>query len=233
MTAPRPPCDRLEKLFHRRKSWMLHQLAERLGYALISVRRFLKQIGYFRSYTHNGKWYTLRDAPDFDRDGLWHFSKHGTLTTTIGYLVGRSPAGLSASELTQKLQHPCHAVLTQLHQAGRLDRLQLAGQFRYLAPDQELNARQREQAAGASPPTPTHSLSTQAALWVLVEDIKDPGLSFEQISSPTHVPCNSDRSRLGVEAQPQDINIPTTTTAAKVKCFLIFQVLSVNVFLGA
>ena len=187
MTASRPPCDRLEKLFHRRKSWMLHQLAERLGYALISVRRFLKQIGYFRSYTHNGKWYTLRDAPDFDRDGLWHFkgigfSKHGTLTTTIGYLVGRSPAGLSASELTQKLQHPCHAVLTQLHQAGRLDRLQLAGQFRYLAPDQELNARQREQAAGASPPTPTHSLSTQAALWVLVEYIKNPGLSFEQIS---------------------------------------------------
>jgi len=47
MTAPRPPCDRLEKLFHRRKSWMLHQLAERLGYALISVRRFLKQIGYY------------------------------------------------------------------------------------------------------------------------------------------------------------------------------------------
>ena len=144
-------------------------------------------IGYFRSYTHNGKWYTLRDAPDFDRDGLWHFkgigfSKHGTLTTTIGYLVGRSPAGLSASELTQKLQHPCHAVLTQLHQGGRLDRLQLAGQFRYLAPDQELNGRQREQAAGAQPPNPTHSLSTQAALWVLVEYIKDPGLSFEQIS---------------------------------------------------
>jgi hypothetical protein len=41
---------------------------------------------------------TLRDAPRFNRDGLWRhkdigFSKHGSLTATIGYLVGRSPSG--------------------------------------------------------------------------------------------------------------------------------------------
>ncbi len=188
MPPPRLPSDRLEKLFHRRKCWMLDQLAEALGYALISVRRFLKQIGYFRSYTHNGKWYTLRDSPEFDRDGLWHykgigFSKRHTLTATIAHLVGRSPAGLSASELTQKLQHSCHAVLTQLHKAGRLDRLPLAGQFRYLAADQELNRRQREQAALVQPPSPMTSLSTPTALWVLVEHIKHPGLSFEQLAS--------------------------------------------------
>lgn len=187
MAPQRLPSDRLEKLFHRRKCWMLDQLAEALGYALISVRRFLKQIGYFRSYTHNGKWYTLRDSPRFNREGLWHhkgigFSRHGSLTATIGYLVGRSPAGLSASQLAQKLEHPCHAVLTQLHKAGQLDRLQIAGQFRYLATAQELNRRQREQAA-ASVPSPRSSLSTQAALWVLVQYIKNPGLSFEQIAA--------------------------------------------------
>jgi hypothetical protein len=64
-----------------------------------------------------------------------------------------------------------------------LDRLQLAGQFRYLAADRELNRRQREQAALVQPPSPTASLSTQAALWVLVEYIKNPGLSFEQIAT--------------------------------------------------
>ena len=182
------PSERLKKLFHRRTCWMLEQLAQSLGYALISVRRFLKQIGYFRSYTHNGKWYTLRDSPDFDRDGLWHyrgisFSKQGSLTATIQYLVGRSPAGLAASELNQKLQHPCHAVLTQLHKASQLDRLHIAGQFRYLAADPQLNRRQREQAASGQGLGPTTSLSTQTALWVLVEYIKNPGLSFEQIAA--------------------------------------------------
>src|SRR6266446_3702134 len=191
MPPQQPPSTRLEKLFHRRKCWMLGQLAEALGYALISVRRFLKQIGYFRSYTHNGKWYTLRDSPDFNRDGLWQhkqigFSKHGPLTATIAYLVARSPAGLSASQLTQKLQHPCHAVLTQLHKAGQLDRVQLAGQFRYLASDPQLNGRQREHALWVQPPGPTTSLSTQTALWVLVEYIKNPGLSFEQIDACLH-----------------------------------------------
>lgn len=188
MPLQRPPTDRLEKLFHRRKCWMLDQLAQALGYALISVRRFLKQIGYFRSYTDNGKWYTLRDTPQFSRDGLWHhrgigFSRHGSLTATIGYWVGRSPAGLSAGELSQKLQHPCHAVLTQLHQAGQLDRLQLAGQFRYLAIEPELNRRQRDQVACAPSRSPTTALSTQAAVWVLVEYIKHPGLSFEQLAA--------------------------------------------------
>ena len=168
---------------------MLDQLAEALGYALISVRRFLKQIGYCRSYTHNGKWYTLHDSPDFDRDGLWHyrgigFSKHGSLTATIDRLLARSPAGLSANQLAQKLQHPCHDVLTRLHQAGRLDRVRLAGRFHYLAADPKLNRQQREQTAAAPPPpSPMTSLSTQTALWVLVEYIKDPALSFEQLAT--------------------------------------------------
>jgi hypothetical protein len=178
----------LEKLFHRRKCWMLDPLAQTLGYALISVRRFLKQIGYCRSYTHNGKWYTLDDSPDFDRDGLWHyrgigFSKQGSLTATIDHLLARSPAGLSAGQLAEKLQHSCDAVLTRLYQAGRVDRVRLAGQFVYLATDPQLNGQQREQAALAGPPSPVTSLSTQTALWVLVEHIKDPALSFEQLAS--------------------------------------------------
>jgi len=188
MTPPLAPTRRLEKLFHRRKCWMLDQLAQTLGYALISVRRFLKQIGYCRSYTHNGKWYTLHDSPDFDRDGLWHyrrigFSKHGSLTTTIDHLLAHSAAGLSAGQLADKLQHPCDAVLTRLYQAGRLDRVRLAGQFVYLATDPQLNRQQREQAALVPASSPMAGLSTQTALWVLVEYIKQPGLSFEQIAT--------------------------------------------------
>ena len=72
-----PPNHRLEKLFYRRKCWMLAELAQTLDYALITVRRRLHQIGYFRSYTHNGKWYTLRASPQFNRQGLWHYRGKG------------------------------------------------------------------------------------------------------------------------------------------------------------
>jgi hypothetical protein len=102
------PKERLLKLFYRRPCWMLADLAHSLDRALISVRRLLKQIGYFRSYTDNGKWYTLRDTPQFNREGIWHhkqigFSKHGSLIATIGYLVARSASGLSARDLGQSV----------------------------------------------------------------------------------------------------------------------------------
>jgi len=187
MPTQLPPGERLLKLFQRRKCWMMAELAQALDCALISARRHLKQLGYFRSYTQNGKWYTLRDFPQFNRDGLWHhknmgFSKHGSLIATIVHLVTRRPSGLSARELGQKLQHPCHAVLTNLHKTKRLDRVQVTGEFRYLAIGELPNRRQREQAAVLAPPLPTTSLSTQAALWVLVEYIKNSALSFEQLA---------------------------------------------------
>jgi hypothetical protein len=166
---------------------MLADLAHVLGYALISVRRHLKLVGYFRSYTHNGKWYTLADSPQFNREGIWHhkqigFSKYGSLIATIVHLVGRSPSGLSARDLGQKLQHPCHAVLTNLFKNQVLDRVQVTGEFRYLATEEQLNRRQRAQATLVARPSPATSLSTQAALWVLVEFIKNSALSFEQLA---------------------------------------------------
>ena len=83
MPLPSPPTERLEKLFHRRRCWLLADLAHILGYALISVRLFLKQIGYFRSYTHNGMWYTLRRTPRFNRDGTClPAGRSGTIRTS-------------------------------------------------------------------------------------------------------------------------------------------------------
>jgi hypothetical protein len=186
MPPPSLPTERLQKLFHRRVCWLLADLSHVLGYALISVRRFLKQIGYFRSYTHNGKWYTLRSTPRFDRDGIWHykdigFSKHGSLIATIAHLVGRSPAGLSAGELAQKLGQPYRAVLTNLHKDGALDRVKVEGEFRYLSTAEEINRRQREQAAAAEPAS--GSLSTHAAVLVLVEHVKHPEQDFEQVAA--------------------------------------------------
>ena len=201
MPTQKLPTERLEKLFHQRKCWMLAQLAQTLGYSPFSVRPFLKQIGYFRSYTQNGKWYTLRETPQFDRNGLWHhkgigFSKHVSLTATIAHLIEHSPAGLSASELAQKLQHPCNPVLTHLHQDGQLDRVKVAGQFRYLTKEAQQNSQQRQQALLSQGSDPTSSLSTQTAVWVLVEHIKNPALSFDKIASHLQqqrkLPCSAE-----------------------------------------
>jgi hypothetical protein len=73
--------------------------------------------------------------------------------------------------------------LTSLHKNQVLDRVKVQGEFRYLATEESMNRRQREQAAVLQPPNPAATLSTQAAVWVLVEHIRNPGLSFEQIAA--------------------------------------------------
>jgi hypothetical protein len=58
----------------------------------MSIFRRLREIGYFSSYTHTGRYYTLADIPQFDDYGLWihqgiGFSQFGTLRATIVQLV--------------------------------------------------------------------------------------------------------------------------------------------------
>jgi len=179
--------DRLVQLFLRQKCWMIDELSQALGYSIISIRRFLKRVGYFRSYTHNGKWYTLHSAPVFNKEGIWRygdigFSKKGTLTRTIIYLVNRSPAGLPARELADILHHPCHAVLTNMYKAKQINRVKFTHEYVYLTMDETINRLQYNRLKSRVVEQTARPLSTQAAVSVLVEFIKHPQLSFEQMA---------------------------------------------------
>jgi len=103
------PSQRLSRLFLDQPCWLIEPLADELNYSILSVRRFLAEVGYFSSFTHNGRWYTLRSIPRFGPDGLWFysdigFSRAGTLTNTLVDLATRSATGLSAEQLGAKLR---------------------------------------------------------------------------------------------------------------------------------
>ena len=179
--------ERLVQLFLRRKCWMIGELSQDLGCSIISIRRLLKRAGYFSSYTHNGKWYTLSSIPVFNKNGIWlygdiGFSKQGTLTKTIIYHVNKSSTGLSARELAELLHHPCHAVLTIMYKAKQIDRVKLTSEYTYLSRDESVNRLQHNHLRGRVVEQTAHPLSTQAAVFVLVEFIKNPRLSFEQMA---------------------------------------------------
>ena len=179
--------DRVVELFTQRKCWMIDELAEAVGYAVISVRRFLRAIGYFSSYSHNGKWYTLGSTPQFNRDGIWVyekicFSRNGSLTETIRYLIGKSSSGLSAKEVGSRLNHECHSVLMTLYKAERIDRVKVNHQFVYLSADSGRNRVQRRALEARIMPSVSLPFSAETAVFVLVEFIKNPQSSLEQIA---------------------------------------------------
>jgi hypothetical protein len=192
MPSDAKPSQHLFHLFEDQPCWMIEPLAAKLQYSVPSVRRFLTGIGYFSSFTHNGRWDTLHTIPRFGRDGLWFendigFSRAGSLTSTLVELTNRSPAGMTADQLGEKLRCRCHSVLVQLYRQGKIARQKLGHSYVYLAVDPTTAASQR-QAIHNLPPT---QLPAEIALLVLVECIHHPELSVKQLAKAitrrTHV----------------------------------------------
>jgi len=117
----------------------------------MTVFRKLKELGYYSSYSHHGKYYTLCTIPRFDRNGLWsyggvHFSSHGSLMETIPVFVKKSEIGHFASELEELLRVFVHNALGNLYTSGQLLREQIGNQYLYLSPilaESQLIARKR------------------------------------------------------------------------------------------
>lgn len=104
----------------------------------MSIFRRLREVGYFSSYTHTGRYYTLANIPQFDDYGLWihqgiGFSRFGTLKATVVELVHRSPAGLTHMELSNLLRIRVHNTLLTLIRENRLDRQYIDGTFLYVS----------------------------------------------------------------------------------------------------
>jgi hypothetical protein len=174
---------RLIALFTQQPCWTIDPLAKRLNYSIPSTRRFLAQTGYYSSFTHNGRWYTLASIPRFGRWGLWFhqeigFSRAGSLTHTLITLVSTSSAGMSAEQLGELLRCRCHSVLVKLVRQNRLQRQRFGRAYVYLAPDDvtsKAQSRMVQKAAAAA-------LPAEIAVLILAEFIRNPTAGFGQLS---------------------------------------------------
>jgi hypothetical protein len=176
--------SKLSKLLKENICLTIEELRKSLNYSIISVRMFLKEIGYYSSFTHNSKWYTLQSIPAFDENGLWFynkigFSKHGNLTQTIIYFVNKSPHGLSAKKIYEIISMPCHAILNTMYKKDQIDRINTKSGFVYISKE-ELK---REQQACLILQSKESPLPSDAdAVRILVELIKNPDYTANELA---------------------------------------------------
>lgn len=192
MTKRMNSLGRLKYLYDQKKCCTINELCQKLNYSSRSIHRFLTELGYFSSFTHNSKWYTLATIPSFNKDGLWFyedigFSRHGNLKKTIVHLINRSSRGVSAKQLTEKLSIPCHAVLNHLYKNGLVSRSKYSQNFIYFSADEKKKRQQLKRwqlsQRGESNARKSSTLSAQAAVYVLIEFIKHPHASFDELSA--------------------------------------------------
>jgi hypothetical protein len=148
----RPPTfssDSLRKLLLHDKIATLPDLKRALGTEVdLTVFRKLKELDYLTSYSHRGRFYTLREVVRFGVDGLWScdpawFSRYGTLLATAEAFIRSSAAGYFAEELSAILHVATQDVLRQLVQQNRIARELISGLFLYTAIDSATRQRQR------------------------------------------------------------------------------------------
>ena len=140
--------DSLRKLLLRDKIATLPDLKRALGTDVdLTVFRKLKQLDYLTSYSHGGRFYTLREIARFGGDDLWScapawFSRYGTLLATVEAFVRSSVAGYFAEELSAILHVGAQDVLRRLVQQKRITRKLVSGLFLYTSIDPATQQRQ-------------------------------------------------------------------------------------------
>src|SRR5437879_7666036 len=126
MAAQSHSLPALHKLFRTRPVALLSDLRKALQTpSRTTVFRVLSSVGYLASYSHAGRYYTLKRIPQFDPRGLWHyrqigFSSQRTLRATLVHLVETSPAGQTHEELQDVLLLRVHNTLRLLVRAREL-----------------------------------------------------------------------------------------------------------------
>ena len=129
----------LHKLFRTRPVALLSDLRKALQTpSRTTVFRVLSSVGYLTSYSHAGRYYTLKRIPQFDPRGLWHyrqigFSSQRTLGATLVHLVETSPAGQTHEELQEVLLLRVHNTLRLLVRARELQRKLFQDVYVYLS----------------------------------------------------------------------------------------------------
>jgi hypothetical protein len=148
MRRERFAAKELLSLFKRKKVSDLAEIKEALGtQSTMTAFRKLKQLCYLTSYSHRGKYYTIKDIAEFNNKGLWNFrsirfSKYGTLMETSRGFVNISEIGYSARELEEELEVKVQETLFQLHKNEKIFREKMSGVYIYVSADPTIRERQ-------------------------------------------------------------------------------------------
>lgn len=144
--------------------------------------RHLKRLNYLSSYSHNGRFYILRDQAKFDKEGLYRlgdigFSEHGTLADTITHIIENSENGKTSSELEHQFHVRVKNTLLNLVKTKQISREKCKGKlFIYLSTERAKRQQQLKQRG-----TSRRALPEWLVLEVFVEIIR---ASTEVVHAP-------------------------------------------------
>lgn len=189
MISKPPNKSVIREFFNHKKVATLQDLMDYSQLSHRSIKRRLKELKAYSSYTHNSRYYVLPETPDFNKSGIWkykgiRFSKYRSLKQSIIALTEQSPGGLSPHELSQLLECPVQPILsTFFKDSSELLRERDGKSYIYFSYKPEVYKLQKQRRRELQP-FPSEELlpSEKESLLILVELTKHPMDSLEQLT---------------------------------------------------
>ena len=176
--------------FRKKKTLTLSEITSLLNCSERTTQRRLRDWEAYTSYNCNGRYYTLRDVPQFDNNGIWqyknvYFSQHGTLQKTLQYLVEHSEAGLNIIEANEILKMEVQDILSkQFINHSYFYREKHKGLYIYYSQDSLMQTMQKQARHAFFKAVAIDELPTDAeAVIILVEFIKHPNDTVKQLAA--------------------------------------------------
>jgi hypothetical protein len=144
--------DALVRAFDEHRVLTLEQVKGFLGTPVkMTALRKLRALDYLSSYSHTGRYYTLKQVARWDARGLWvhkgiWFSRRGSLLETLAWLIEQSCDGRFASELEDMVRVRVQEALRTLYRRERVLRHQIGGQYLYVSMENGARQLERRQA---------------------------------------------------------------------------------------
>jgi len=145
----------VENIVRSKKIQTFEQILKHVRCSDVTLRRDIRRIKGITSYTHQGRFITLKGIPKFDNNGIWFyrkvgFTKYKNSLELIVHLINSSAEGLSREQIQEILKIQIYQQIQTLLKRNELYRSKIGNRYIYLPEELAKNQKKRMQLLNAN-----------------------------------------------------------------------------------
>jgi hypothetical protein len=145
----------VETIIRSKKIQTFEQILKQVNCSEATLRRDIRRIKGITSFTHQGRFVTLKDIPKFDKNGIWFyrkagFTKYKNSLELIVHLINNSKEGLNREQIQQILKIQIFQQIQTLLKRNELYRCKIGNKYIYLPEQLAMNQKKRLRSLSAN-----------------------------------------------------------------------------------
>lgn len=138
----------VENIIRSKKIQTFEQILKQVSCSEATLRRDVRRIKGITSFTHQGRFVTLKDIPKFDKNGIWFhrkvgFTKYKNSLELIVHLINSSKEGLNREQIQEIIKIQIFQQIQTLLKRNELYRCKIGKKYIYLPEELAMNQKTR------------------------------------------------------------------------------------------